>query len=43
MHDSAYTHHTWFLYLQADDGRSHFPITGSYEENRCPGGEWPPR
>ena len=42
MWETAYTHHTWFLYLQADDGQSSFPTYGSYEENRCPSGAWPP-
>ena len=42
MFERAYTHHTWFLYMQADDGASHFPTAGSYRESRCPGSKWPP-
>ena len=35
INDVAYTHHTWFMYLQADDGRSHFPTYRGYMQNRC--------
>lgn len=35
MSETAFTHHTWFLYLHANDGTSSFPSYGEYDYNQC--------